>query len=310
MSLAATRSPTPQAAAAPSTVVAWRTLGPWELTGYAAQGEFSTVFRARPLAHGERAANYALKLARTDRPDRAACAELLAREAAVAAQVAHPHLISVLSQQLEHEPKYLVMPWLAGASLARRLADGQGFALPAALSIVRQAAGALAALAAAEFRHSDVKPANILVSPAGHATLLDLGFARHRTETPDDASTYWLGTPGYAAPERFISRLAIDPQSDVYSLGVTLYRLLAGRLPFVVGDLAAFAAAHVHRAPADLREYDKTIPCEVAKLTSEMLAKEPLRRPTAEEVLERLARLEIQTFTDRARYSAMRKNSP
>lgn len=286
--------------AAPTTVVASRTLGPWELLEYAAQGEFSTVFRARPLARDESGANYALKLARTDRPDRAACAALLAREAAVAAQVAHPNLISVLAQQLDQEPKYLVMPWLTGASLGRRIALEQHFVLPAALSIARQAAGALAALAAAGFRHGDVKPANILVSPAGHATLLDLGFARHRSETPDGASTHWLGTPGYAAPERFTSRLAIDPLSDVYSLGVTLYRLLAGRLPFVVSDVAEFAAAHVHRAPADVRKHDNTIPCEVAKLTNEMLAKEPLRRPTAEEAVERLARLEIQNFTARA----------
>lgn len=296
MSLVAHRS---NARAVTSAAVAPRIVGDWELVAVAGRGEFATVFRARPTGRADAAADYAVKVARKDRPDAAACARLLRREAEVAGQIAHPNLVAVLAADFSSETPYLLMPWYEGATLGARLAAGQRFALPVALGIARQTAGALVALAERGYRHGDVKPSNLMLSPAGHVTLLDLGFACHRDEEAGLSARHWLGTPHFAAPERFTSRLGVTPASDVYSLGVVLYRLLSGRLPFNGEILEEIAAAQVHQHAPDLRELRPGLPIEVCRVVATMLAKEPLRRPTARELVDSLARLEIAALANR-----------
>lgn len=296
MSLVASRSNV-RTAALPA--VGSRCVGDWELVAEAGRGEFATVFRARPAGRADATADYAVKMARRDRPDAAACAALLGREADVAARVAHANLVALLAADFLSETPYLVMPWLQGATLGARFAAGQRFALPVALAIARQTAGALAALAEQGYRHGDVKPSNLMLSPAGHVTLLDLGFACHRDEDAALAARHWLGTPSYAAPERFTSRLGVTPQSDVYSLGVVLFQLLSGRLPFDGASLEEIAAAQVRQQAFDLRALRAGLPIEVCRLVTASLAKDPLRRPTARELVDALARLEIAALANR-----------
>jgi serine/threonine protein kinase len=291
MSLVATRSSARSTTAKPSA-----TLGAWELVQRASAGEFATVYRARPSGSTNAAADYAIKVARTDRPDRAACWKLLANEADVAARVAHPHLVAVLSAQLEHERPHLAMPWLRGATLRARLDAGQRFALPVALAIVRQIASALAALAEQGYRHGDVKPSNIMVSPEGHATLLDLGFACDAKGDAAATERTWLGTPRYAAPERFAARHVVTSQSDVFSLGVVTYLLLTGEHPFADAPLDELAQSHLETPTLDPRNKNRALPPEVAQLTLKMLAKEPLRRPAPDELVVNLARQEINAL--------------
>lgn len=293
------------ALAAPRTLprASAETLGEWELAQLAGRGEFATVYRARPLRRAGAAGDYAIKIARTDRSDRAACAALLACEAAVAAQVVHPHLIAVLVARCDHERPHLALPWLEGATLAARLAAGQRFAVPVALAIARQVAGALAALAEHHYRHGDVKPSNILLSPNGHATLLDLGFACHRDDDATRDQRLWLGTPRYAAPERFTSRLTVTPQSDIYSLGVVLHVLLTGGHPSDSWDERRVSVAPRPPSPSKGEgrgEGEAPIAPEITALLKTLLAQDPLRRPTACELVDTLARLEILHFTDRA----------
>ena len=111
---------------------------------------------------------------------------------------------------------------------------------PVALWIARQAAEALQALHTTGYLHGDVKPANLLVDRHGHVTLIDLGCAGRFPDEPtlDDPSL--SGTPSYLAPETFVGRPS-DRRSDLYSLGITLWEMLAGRLPTMGEDLAAVA---------------------------------------------------------------------
>ena len=103
------------------------------------------------------------------------------------------------------------------------------------------------------------------------------------------------------APETITSALAADVRSDVYSLGVVLFEMLAGRLPFEGATLEAVVAQHKQSRPPDLRRLAPGVPENVAALVHQMLAKNPLRRPqTPGELVERLMRLEIDTFADRA----------
>ena len=120
------------------------------------------------------------------------------------------------------------MPWLEGASLAARLADGQQFGVPEALWIARQTAEALDALHAAGWMHGDVTPGNIHVSPTGHVTLLDLNFARRSDEIGSAVDRPIMGTCSYLAPEYLTSALRPDIRSDIYSLGVVLFEMSFG----------------------------------------------------------------------------------
>jgi serine/threonine-protein kinase len=294
MSLVATRSSARSASTKPSA-----TLGAWELVQRVAAGEFATVYRARRSGSTNAAADYAIKFARTDRPDASTCAQLLAREVAVASRAAHPNLVAVLSAQLDHERPHLAMPWLHGATLRARLDAKQRIALPVALAIVRQVAGALAALAEEGIRHGDLKPSNIMVSPEGHATLLDLGFACEIAGAASTTERTWLGTPRYAAPERFAARHVVTPQSDVFSLGVVLYLLLTGEHPYADAPLEELAQTHLETPALDPRRKVRDLPPVVAQLTMKMLAKEPLRRPAADELVAQLAHWEIGYFGDR-----------
>ena len=285
-----------------------RTVGPWELGQLVGEGAFTRVYRARP-AGLRNAPGHAVKLVRADHCDAATGKELIAREARAAAAVSHPNLVAVVASHVDGDAPYLVMPLLVGATLADRLAAGQRFALPVVLSFLRQIAGALAALAAEGFRHGDVKPANVMISPTGHATLIDLGFACRRDESPALDDRLWLGTPEYAAPERFTSRILVDAPSDVYSLGVLAYLLFTGRRPCEAATVAELAALHVHQVAPILRDQAPTLPGEIASGLQRTLAKDPLRRPTADELVEMLARWEIDCFTDRATHTPTRSAS-
>nr|BFE58217.1 hypothetical protein GCM10020063_027430 [Dactylosporangium thailandense] len=179
---------------------------------------------------------------------------------------------------------YVVMELVPGQTLAQRLAEGP---LPPAesLRICAEVAAGLAAAHAHGLVHRDVKPANVILSPAG-AKLVDFGIAtlvgpEALTDTNASGRPVF-GTPQYLAPER----LGSDPvtaASDVYSLGVVLYKLLAGTLPWPVAGGPDVLDAHQHRVPAPLPRLPG-VPPAVADLCRRCLAKHPRSRPSAAEV--------------------------
>jgi serine/threonine-protein kinase len=224
----------------------------------------------------------------------------MAREAEVGSRVAHPHLIPIFSSALIRPPYYVVMPWLEGATMERQLAGGRILDLPQVLWIVRQTAEALAALDRAGWMHGDVKPGNLMISPAGHVTLLDLNFARRHGESGAAVDRCILGTFYYIAPELLTSAIRADIRSDLYSLGVVFYEMLSGRRPFEAEDMADLASQHLQAAPPDLKETAPHLPDGVAKLVRRMIAKDPSRRPQSpEDLIAELLRLEIETFSER-----------
>jgi serine/threonine-protein kinase len=275
-------------------------IGSWELVCRARAGGLSEIFLARPVGTtGEPA--YAVKRLRPEWQEKAEAVALLCREAIVGRQVSHPHLVPILAANTTEPPYYLVMPWLAGATLADRLAASESFDLPQVLWIARQVAEGLEALWSAGWIHGDVKPGNIHLSPEGHVTLLDLGFARRRHQTGSALDRCVLGTVGYLAPEVIVSTLRCDIRSDIYSLGVVLFEIFAGRLPFTGPTLAELAGQHRQGRAPELRRLAPHLPTGVVRLVREMLCKEPLRRPqTPRELVDRLWALEIATFSERS----------
>ena len=130
-------------------------------------------------------------------------------------------------------------------------------------------------------------------------TLIDLGFARRGDESCLATDRPVLGTINYIAPEMLYSARGGDFKSDIYSLGVTLFEILTGRLPFDGEDVAELALQHRQELPGELRSLVPHLPTRAARLVHQMLAKEPLRRPSSRDTIERLTALEIETFGER-----------
>lgn len=293
-----TRSPRP----APATAREGkhRTIGGWQIAQLVGRGAWTDVYRARPAgASGDSPADYAVKVLRSEfQKDRQAIG-MLQREAFVARQVSHPHLATVLQSHVEEGPYYLVSPYLSGVTLKQLLATGKRLAVPHALWMVRQTAEALACLHEAGWLHADVNPANAIVARSGHVTLIDLGLARKLEGEASISRQTLCGTPAYMAPELFQPSQTLTTAVDVYSLGVMLYEVLVGSLPFEDEDPMGLVNAHLETPPPGLRQKLPHVPTRVARLVRRMLAKEPLRRPAIDELIATLAMLEIDTFSER-----------
>jgi len=278
-------------------------LGPWQLVRLLGEGSFTRVYQARPAdGAAHQPAAYAVKVLRKEWWRDPLAIDMQRREAWVGAKASHPNLLPVLSASVKEPPFYLVTPKLDGATLEQILLEQGPLEVPLALWIARQVADGLTELlAAAGMIHTDVKPANIFISPTGHATLIDFGFVQTTAEASRWATRPLAGTLAYIAPELVTSALAADARSDIYSLGVTLYEMLTGRRPWESEDPAELATMHREAKPVELRVLRPDVPEPVAELVHSMLAKDPLRRPnSARELAERLVRLEIDSFSLRS----------
>jgi serine/threonine-protein kinase len=273
----------------------------WELIEQFARSRLFDLYRARPRASRVCPdAPYVLKQLRAPWDQEPEAVAILRREALVGSTVSHPHVVPILAASVKSPPLFVVMPWLAGVTLDGVMAEG-AMDLPEFFWICRQIAEALGALHGHGWTHGDIKPSNVFLSPEGHVTLLDLGFARRPGEALSRVDGPLTGTCHYIAPEAITSVLAADIRSDIYSLGVMLFQLLARRLPFEGKDWAEVAKQHLEARPPDLRRLAPHLSGSVVSLVGQMLAKEPLRRPqTPQELVRRLTALEIATFGERS----------
>jgi eukaryotic-like serine/threonine-protein kinase len=204
-------------------------------------------------------------------------AERLRREARAAGRLDHPNIARVLDLGEHGGRPYLVMELLEGESLAARL-DRAGPMAPAeAVRVVAAAADALEAAHRAGVVHRDVKPGNVFLTSDGEVKVLDFGIAwcaHEATLTTGDL----LGTAAYLAPERVLGHQA-TPAADVYSLGVVLYELLAGRRPFEATSDIALAMAHVNAEPPPLARVAPSAPAPLVAAAARAMAKDPSARP-------------------------------
>jgi len=272
--------------ARPDVIAPWLpAVGHWQLAELLGEGRWCRVYRARPSTRDPATpADYALKLAKRSAGADLVAIRLLQREAVVAREVSHPNLTSILSARVRRPPFYVVMPYLPGQTLEAALADHQLLPWKQAAHIARQTADALAALHSAAWLHSDVKPGNIFVGASGHVTLLDLGLARKVGGVGGSDGSALAGTLAYTAPESFSTLVELGPALDVYSLGVTLYRMVTGVLPFPQTDPAALAAAHLHHRPPSPKVFNPALDKVAVEWLEGMLEKQPSQRPTLDEL--------------------------
>jgi eukaryotic-like serine/threonine-protein kinase len=209
-------------------------------------------------------------------------------EAQAVAKLAHPNIAGVFDFG-EHDDgervPYIVMELLTGTTLAERLEDGP-LPVPDVLRICSQVATALGAAHEHGIVHRDVKPANVMVTANGPAKVVDFGVAAAVGELADRDAVLF-GTPAYVAPER-LSGDAVVAATDVYGLGVLLYRMLTGHMPWSAESTTQMLVAHMYVEPDPLPPLTG-LPSEVIEVCEACLAKEPEDRPAAADVAEILA---------------------
>ncbi|MET9880999.1 serine/threonine-protein kinase [Actinacidiphila glaucinigra] len=206
-------------------------------------------------------------------------------EAQTAARLNHPHVVSVYDFG-EHDGRlYLVMELVNGRSLAQELAAHGPVDSVRASDIGAQAAAGLAAAHRQGVIHRDIKPANVMVTTDGTVKIADFGIARFADEASRalTATGRVMGSSGYLAPERALGRPA-EPASDVYALGCVLYELATGQPPFVGESPLAVIHQHVDAAPVPVRHLNPAASGALADYILSLLAKDPGRRPTADQI--------------------------
>jgi serine/threonine-protein kinase len=207
--------------------------------------------------------------------------DLVRTEARSAARLAHPNVANVhdfgTATSPGREVPYIVMELVEGQTLSEHLADGP-LDWRIAVRVAAEVSAALAAAHAEHVVHRDIKPANIMLTPSG-AKVLDFGIAA-ATGSPDpDPEGPVMGTPAYVSPERFEGSPA-TPATDMFSLGVLLYHMLSGRLPWRAATNTELIFAQRSRRPEPLPEIDG-VPPEVLDCCSRCLSPDPLERPPA-----------------------------
>jgi serine/threonine protein kinase len=250
-------------------------------------GGTAVVWRARDDVLGR---TVAVKVLSDGQSIDATARQRIRDEARMAAAMSHPHIAQVHDfgeADDEQRAPYVVMELVAGRPLdeyraATEVPPEQAFRLCA------QVAAALTAAHKTGLVHRDIKPANIMVTSHG-ARVVDFGTAAPvRPGGPADPNSELYGTPAYLAPER-ITHDAVEPASDVFSLGVVLYNLLAGQLPWTARTKTGLMTEHVLTDPKPLPPLDG-VPPAVRDLCHACLAKDPAARPTAMVVAATLAR--------------------
>jgi eukaryotic-like serine/threonine-protein kinase len=226
------------------------------------------------------------------------------QEAKAASALNHSNIITVHDIDVHDDVDFIVMELVDGVPLTRVTRDGP-LPLGQAVDYAIQIASALAASHATNIVHRDLKPANVMVTPEGRIKVLDFGLSKwtSTTPSPQEAATVTvpphtregaiLGTTGYMSPEQALGR-PIDARSDVFSFGVVLYELLAGRRAFAGDSEFSIMSALVHEPPAPLQQLRPDVPDRVAAIVSRCLEKDRERRyPSAVELLADLEQLQL-----------------
>jgi len=244
-------------------------------------GGMATVYLAGDLKHHRQVAIKAL------RPELSAALgpERFLREIAIAAQLNHPHILTLIDSGDADGTLYYVMPYVDGETLRARLTRDGALPVPEAARILRDVADALAYAHGHGVVHRDVKPDNIMLTGQQtlvHALVMDFGVARAVAVAGEGTLTtagLAVGTPAYMAPEQAAADPHVDARADLYAFGVIAYEMLTGRPPFTGATAQQLLAAQVTEPPDPITKHRASVPPALAALVMQCLAKHPADRP-------------------------------
>ncbi len=226
----------------------------------------------------------------------------LLREARIGAQLRHPNICQTLDARQEDGEFFFVMEFLEGATLHELSHDGP---LPIGNSchLALQLFQVLKYLSENNVVHRDIKPSNLMVVEGGQLKLLDLGLAKGMVDAELSLLTQTgqtVGTPAFMAPEQVTNARAVTSKADLYSAGMTLYRILTGRLPFEGKGIHEVLLQVLNGQPIDPREFRPDLPDPLAELILKLLAKHPDIRPSHEEAIAVVSSLDLASHEQAA----------
>jgi serine/threonine protein kinase len=263
-----TQSPLPAGALVPGTLV-----GGYRIERLIGRGAMGAVYLAVDPRNDTPVALKTLALAQEfDDADYAAARQRFLQEAATASRLQHPDIVALYGAGDDRGIAFLAMEALAGADLSRYTRPSRLLPEPVVLRIVARVAEALAYAHQQGVVHRDVKPANVMVDlPTHQVKVTDFGIARC-TDAARTRTGLTIGTPAFMAPEQLAGD-APDAASDLYALGVMLFQLLTGRLPYEGDSLGRLLKAIATEPPLALHALRPLLPAELAPLMDSLLAK-------------------------------------
>jgi serine/threonine-protein kinase len=248
--------------------------GRYRLEQRIGSGGMSTVYRAfdetleRPVA---------IKLLNREISDDSGQLERFRREARAVAQLSHRHIVGVIDAGEDEGRPYIVFEYVEGETLKDRIRRDGELPIDQAVAYAIEIARALGAAHKAHIVHRDVKPQNVLIDEEGNAKVTDFGIARSLDEEGLTADGRVLGTTDYVSPEQALGH-GVTPQSDLYSLGVVLFEMLSGQVPFRGENQVAVAMKHVREQLPDVQMLRPEISSTLASIVDRATAKDLGRR--------------------------------
>jgi eukaryotic-like serine/threonine-protein kinase len=203
--------------------------------------------------------------------------ERFRREARAVARLSHPHIVTVIDAGEDDGTPYIVFEYIEGETLKQRIRRLGRLAIPEAVAYAIELARALGAAHEAHIVHRDVKPQNVLIDGDGRALITDFGIARTLTEEGLTADGRVLGTTDYVSPEQALGR-PVTGQSDIYALGVVLFEMLTGDVPFSAENQVAVAMKHVREELPDVQQRRPEVSAGLAAVIDRATAKDVRQR--------------------------------
>jgi eukaryotic-like serine/threonine-protein kinase len=254
----------------------------YQIEALVGMGGMSAVYTAQQIGVGRRVAFKILLPHLAGNAHHVA--NLFEREAKTAGQLSHENIATIFDAGYTiDEIAYIAMEWVDGHTLEDEIAQNGPLSLERTTFLLRQICAALDLAHSKLIIHRDLKPSNIMISRRqdgqDQVKVLDFGLAKLANEAKDVLVSTAVGTPHYASPEQFQTGSEIDARTDIYALGVTLYQMLTGRLPFSAGSVHEVIRQHILELPPSLSEMRPEVPNAVNELVLRMLAKNPHYRP-------------------------------
>ncbi|MBV9165784.1 MAG: serine/threonine protein kinase [Solirubrobacterales bacterium] len=252
-----------------STLVGTKLGGRYRLEARIGHGGMSTVYRALDETLQR---SVAIKLMNREVLSDSAQLERFRREARAVAQLNHPHIVGVIDAGEDEGRPYIVFEYVEGETLKDRIRRGGRLPIPEAVAYAIEIARALGAAHARHIVHRDVKPQNVLIDEEGSCKVTDFGIARTLDEEGLTADGRVLGTTDYVSPEQALGQ-QVTGQSDLYSLGVLMYEMLTGEVPFRGESQVSVAMKHVREALPDVQVKRPEVSAALAAVIDRATAK-------------------------------------
>ena len=248
--------------------------GRYRLEAKLGSGGMSTVYLARDQTLDR---DVAVKVMHREMSEQADQLERFRQEARAVAKLSHPNVVAVIDAGEDGGHPYIVFEYVEGETLKARINRVGALDPQEALAYAIEIARGLTVAHARNMVHRDIKPQNVLIDPEGRAKLTDFGISRQLEQDGMTATGRVLGTTDYVAPEQAMG-MAVDPRSDVYSLGVVLYEMLIGQVPFHADSQVGVAMKHVNEDLPDVQQRRPEVSAAAALVVERATDKDPERR--------------------------------